>query len=141
MRNLFRICAVILVFSPFTTANGQKDGKELLESCQEVIKATEGTVEPDYVLAMQCVSYIHGIADGHDATTYLQTKNSTGRAGWDSKSEAARRSFAIFCAPRSIQAQQEVQIVVHYLEQNPKQLHEQSATLVLHALSGAFPCK
>ena len=142
MRNLLGIYAVILVFSPFTAANAQSDGKELLESCREVIKASDKTgVEPDYVSAMQCVSYIRGIADGHDATTYLQTKKRTGRAGWDSKSEATRRSLAIFCAPQAVQMEQKVRIVVRYLGQHPKQLQEQPATLVLDALTEAFPCK
>lgn len=141
MRNLLGICAVILTLSPFAAAYAQSTGKELLQSCEEVMKIQAGKSKPDYAMAMECVGYIHGITNGHDATTYLQTKRMTGGAPWDDKSESRRRSLAIYCASPSVQTGKEVGIVVRYLRRHRKQLDEQAATLVFDALKTAYPCK
>ena len=48
---------------------------------------------------------------------------------------------ALFCPPDNATFNQEVRVVVAYIDKHPEQLHESFNLLALTALSIAFPCK
>jgi len=99
-------------------ALAEYDGTDLLDYCSEYINY-KGDMEFGL-----CMGFVLGVRD-------------TPRALWSGYSLAKR----IFCLPEGVAPQQEVRVVVKYLEDNPAKLHESAAVLVMGALSGAFPCK
>ena len=46
-----------------------------------------------------------------------------------------------YCLPQGLASEQEVQIVVTYLQSHPERRQEEGRTLALDALHQAFPCK
>ena len=48
---------------------------------------------------------------------------------------------AHYCLPQGSSHEQEVQVVVTYLQSHPERLQEEGRTLALDALHHAFPCK
>lgn len=46
-----------------------------------------------------------------------------------------------YCLPQGLNDEQEVRIVVTYLQSHPERLKEEGQTLALDALHQAFPCK
>jgi hypothetical protein len=52
-----------------------------------------------------------------------------------------RYGKASYCLPQGLAEQQEVRVVVTYLQSHPERLQEEGQTLALDALHQAFPCK
>ncbi len=51
-------------------------------------------------------------------------------------------SLEIYCMPKQgVSSAQARILIVKWLKENPKRLHEQARLLVFHALSDAFPCR
>ena len=51
-------------------------------------------------------------------------------------------SLNVFCMPeQGVSTAQARILIVKWLRENPKRLHEQARLLVFHALSAAFPCR
>jgi hypothetical protein len=48
---------------------------------------------------------------------------------------------ASYCLPQGLPNEQEVRVVVTYLQSHPERLQEEGRTLALDALHEAFPCK
>jgi hypothetical protein len=46
-----------------------------------------------------------------------------------------------YCLPQGLASEQEVRVVVTYLQSHPERLQEEGRTLALDALHEAFPCK
>ena len=88
------------------------DGKKLLEQC--MLSDPFGTG--------YCLGLITGI---RDATSIHQ-----GVPG----------SFKVFCVPKGPLFKL-VPVVVKFIQENPKYLHERDSTAVILALTKSFPCK
>lgn len=52
-----------------------------------------------------------------------------------------RYGKAGYCLPQDLPSEQEVRVVVTYLQSHPERLQEEGRTLALDALHQAFPCK
>ncbi|WP_223592416.1 Rap1a/Tai family immunity protein [Pseudomonas sp. A-R-19] len=98
------------------------DGNTLLKQCKQFIKFMDGE-NANGLDAGLCGGFVRGVT----STNFLY-------------SELFKQKFGI-CEPRNISANQDVRIVVKYLENNPKQLSEDRTILVWLALADAFPCK
>jgi len=53
----------------------------------------------------------------------------------------AKYGKARYCLPPDVAAEQEIGVVVRYLQSHPERLQEEGRTLALDALHEAFPCK
>ena len=88
-------------------------GGQLLEDCE-----SENYFDKGY-----CLGYIVSV---HDTVATL--------AGW--------KGFAEYiCTPQGVTAGQFRKVVVKNLNENPEELHMAADSLVLNALSEAFPCE
>ncbi|MBZ5539149.1 MAG: hypothetical protein LAN61_01385 [Acidobacteriia bacterium] len=108
-------------------------GNELLHDCKQAMRAIDGDTtltDLEFVDASHCTGYILGVVDG-----YAETE----------AAEKARLHFSspLICFPKEgfMPTPQVVRIVVKYLRENPKNLRDHAALLVLLALQEAYPCK
>ena len=97
-------------------------GNELLEDCLESMKILNSEKKNNPFKAGICMGYIEASYDMSDFITIAAHMNET------------------ICMEQGISTGQLVGIVVKYLKENPEKLHEQGASLVWMALTGAFPC-
>lgn len=106
------------------TANAAvtNDGNELLTQCQHFINAVEDKKFDEFKAGV-CVGTIKGV----DTTVWFLSDD--------------LRKTAQFCTPRDVTNGQLVRIVVKWLKDHPKALHENRTGLIWLALKDAFPCK
>jgi len=107
----YAVCFVLCCVMWAGEALAEYDGTDLLDYCSEY-----SNYKGDMEFGL-CLGFVSGVRDTAQAI--------------------AKR---IFCLPEGVQPQQEVRVVIKYLEDNPAKLHESAAVLVMGALSGAFPC-
>jgi hypothetical protein len=112
------VSLVLLITSPAfaATTTGIYDGNELLSQCKEAVKVGEGRVTGvNYFDAGYCLGVI-------------MTVNFM----WGDTS---------FCIPAKVTNDQEVRVVVKFLNDHPEQLHISEFLLVNGALVNVWPCK
>ncbi|MGE0684112.1 MAG: Rap1a/Tai family immunity protein [Candidatus Binatia bacterium] len=93
-------------------------GKVLLKQCESALQERS----PRSFEAGVCVGMLQTL-------TYIQPllDPKYGKAG--------------YCLPQGLAYEQEVRVVVTYLQSHPERLQEEGRTLALDALHQAFPCK
>lgn len=101
------------------------DGNKLLRNCKATLRVWDNNSNStdDLMNSALCIGYITGIWD-----TIL-----TFQAGSDKIKGA--------CFPENATTGQMVRVVVKFLEENPKDLHNPEAILVLKTFNINFPCK
>jgi hypothetical protein len=116
-----------------TVTQDMPTGNELLEDCKQAMRVIDGDTtltDKEWVDGCHCTGYILGVVDG-----YAETE----------AAEKARLHFSssLICFPKEgfMPTPQVVTLVVKYLRENPKSLHDHAALLILLALQEAFPCK
>lgn len=102
-------------------------GNALLEFCSARKVEVGDMVEPAVLVKGardngMCGGYIAGVSDA--------------MAGYQ-----AVGSPRIYCSPSGVTLIQLVAVVKKWFEDNPSQLHQPAVSLVMRALSEAFPCK
>lgn len=105
-------------------AQGQ-DGSFYLQVCGAAVKQSDGgkLTQEEGLGAIYCGSYIGGFLDAMSLTTTLNKGN------------------RIVCVPeQGITNDQAARILVKYLRENPKTLHESGRMSLYIALQKAFPC-
>ena len=102
------------------------DGNALLRDCTSALRVADGTPSksPDDLSgAMYCTGYVAGFVDAHVLTVGLNSGK------------------MVFCQPPSgIRVDQDIRIIIKYLQDHPEKLHESGRILVMMALRSAFPC-
>lgn len=98
-------------------------GNAFLSSCSVVEKV--GPTHDDFVSAVYCLGYIHGLMDGLRASPW---------AGVCMPTDAEAGKYKVTTG-------QLVSILLKYVRDNPETAHYQTATLFVRALERAFPCK
>lgn len=100
-------------------AHSYQKGEELLWACQADINTPEGAVKKTH-----CSGYLSGILDGLQLMFGIKPETQ------------------FFCPPESgIRGDQQVRIVIKYLESKPENLHKSARMSVVLAYMEAFPCK
>jgi len=106
------------------------DGNTLYQLCKTSIDVMDNNGYPtDYYTANvqessagACVGYIAGVNDGYELTPISRT-------------------LKPYCLEDNVNYNQELRIVVKYLNDNPQLLNLNGNVIILDALSNAFPCK
>ena len=121
------LCIFLCCFAVVTAHAEDEDGNFLLRECKETLSSTYQGCEPA-ISSMHCLGYLDGLVDMNDIFKSNVLKSP---------------SQALICLPKDKQVTvgELARIVVKYLEDNPKQLHESAAALATVALGKAFPCK
>ena len=109
---------LIAGFLLFGVADAKADltAGQLARGCAEFLSQTEGSA--------LCVGYISGVIDAYRNINRL-----------------APPSGQMFCIPEGASATTIVQTVKNDLLMHPEKLSMQAASVVLGAISSAFPCK
>jgi len=120
MNKAILVLLVALVTSPGAWAESEPfiylNGSKLLERCKAYVDETyiaKGGV---------CIGYVMGIADAHN--TY---------SSWGYLPKQ-------YCAPSEVAGSQLVRVALKHLEEAPEGLHLAASSLVINALTEAFPC-
>jgi hypothetical protein len=116
------LSVMILVLYPgFASASGNK----LLSQCNEAIDFMDNRpANPVYVALGFCLGMMQGVTNTN------------------AMYEVQLGEDALFCAPESgLNNGQAARIVVKYLKDNPKELHQHGTILVIDALMEAYPCE
>jgi hypothetical protein len=108
----------LLIGARATAEEQRDDGNELLQKCSEVPKEAQSR---NGLSAMWCYGYIEGIRD-------MRLLNET------------VDSIPPDCTPQKVTMDQMARVVVKYLQDHPERLHYMDASLVVNAISEAFPC-
>ena len=109
--------SALLLMPP--VVHGFNQGDELLWACSAELDNIENAMRK-----IQCVGYLQGMLDGVQLVFGLTPESK------------------FFCPPVSgMSADQQLRIVIKYLENNPETLHQSARVLVLSAYTQAFPCK
>jgi hypothetical protein len=127
MKRLLTLSVFLACFPVLLAHAEDEDGNLLLRECKETLNETYKECEPA-INSMHCLGYIDGLVAMNDIYKSTVLKGS---------------SQGLICLPKEKPQTvgQLARIVVKYLEDNPKQLHEPAASLATVALSKSFPCK
>jgi hypothetical protein len=117
LKTVLVVLFFILFFGSALCAEAMS-GSSLLLECQEFTGQASFRDNPS---ANTCHSYVLG---GHDMIQHFETRNQT-------KS---------YCGPQKPDTYQLALIVKKYLQDNSTSLHHSAASLVVSALSEAYPC-
>jgi hypothetical protein len=99
------------------------DGNELLQQCQQYIKAMDGDRSADLDAATYCEGYVAGVTN--TVSFYRGTLKNEDK----------------FCIEDSVTNSQVIRVVVKFLNDNPRHLNKDKMVLTWAALHNAFPCK
>lgn len=119
MTSRFAIIALLTLFAGSATGQEVKRGDELLWKCNGTA-SSEAAVLAGYAY---CYGYVDGFIDSYRASTFYYQQPDA------------------FCLPaRGISIDQATRVIVRYLEEHPKELHESARSSVFRAMRTAFPC-
>jgi Rap1a immunity proteins len=126
MKYLF---ALFVLFGSFSTAHATS-GEELQNSCRIATSdAQRGqTVEERWLSAGQCYGLIEGVMNTltmWEARNVIDERKPNGEA----------------CIPPGVTVRQGALVTLKYLDAHPEKLHILGSTLVMFALTEAYPCK
>jgi hypothetical protein len=123
--NTCRIISFLILFLLATPAHAEQTGNDLLRGCTAMSKTADGNEQSidDITSSLYWAGYISGFVDSYQIT-YPGNKPT------------------LFCVPQQgIENGQMARIVIKYLNDNPKDLHQSARLCLIHSLQDAFPCK
>lgn len=124
---LRKAIAAIIIFGSSTIY--AYSGGDLLPLCKQAVKLadTKGQMTfsaSDAADIGKCLGYVEGIIDFN---VIFRAANFSGEV--------------TYCPPAGTTAENDIRIIVKYLESNPKELQTPANIAAMHALRQAFPCK
>lgn len=123
------ILGLLFTALPSASASAVSAG-ELLQHCNEVLRAKDRAPDVQWFNVGHCGGYIDGSIAGSRAQRVALSPNV----------EALKRN-APYCIPEKVSNEQLVRVVVKWLSDNPARLHEDADFHVFFAFSKAFPCR
>jgi hypothetical protein len=124
MKKLFFLMVIVAFFvaSPLMAAQMQtfKSGSKLLNDCSPLLTQNKNTTE--LLFEASCLNYIKGVFDLHQTLV------------------ARSKIEPHICKPTEVDLGQIGRIIIKYLQANPEKLKVTASSLILPALSEAFPC-
>lgn len=126
-----KVCLLAFVVAAFPATPFAQNltGNEVLNACVD---------KNDSTLEAFCTGYIKGVIEGlkwGSALPALLDKQTAEEA------ELASSRLVGFCIPEEATLQQDIDIVIQYLQKNPQDRQGSARFLVQLALDEAFPCK
>jgi hypothetical protein len=124
----FSIALVALIVAASTTAEAQdtQSANTIMRGCRSLVSDSTIDDPTDSFLAGICAGTI-------DALAY--------EASMLTLSSAPAPHAEVFCIPKETKIDQQIRVVVKYIEARPERMHERFALLALLALIEAWPCK
>ena len=122
-KTIFLLAIVaLLAASPLMAAQMQtfKSGSKLLNECTPLLTQNKNTTE--LLFEASCLNYIKGVFDMH------QTLVARGKIELQ------------ICKPTDVDLGHLGRVIMKYLNENPQKLKITASSLILPALSEAFPC-
>jgi len=114
---MFILLTIILLYSEFASAYDR--GDKLLWACN----GDESAGANEALVKAHCIGYVSGMLDAS-----ILIFGITGSR--------------LFCPPDSgMSGDQQIRIVIKWLDNHPEELHESGRSAVLFAFADAFPCK
>ncbi len=110
------------VYGQAETTRTGKTGVEFLEHCEATLTAANGS----------------GVEGGLGSSATLCTELVRGLL-WGLT--LAETDGPVLCPPSGLTPEQAIRVVVEYLRDHPRRLHENDAPLIFEALTEAFPCQ
>jgi len=126
MKRLTLVFAVLGAILSAPISHAQNTGIDLQRDCRAVL--TESRTTEEAVNATHCLGYISGAAF---SVTMWEATNRDKHLGLDSVPA---------CLPSNGTNHEYVEVVLHYLDENPNKLHLSYGLLVFLAFRGAYPC-
>jgi hypothetical protein len=96
---------------------------EVMKGCRAVVAQTNPETEAGWFLRGICMGIVSALA------------------GYSAAFERAARGTTGVCLPEGVSVNQQVRVVVAYIDARPNRLHEDFRTLTIEALRDAWPCK
>jgi Rap1a immunity proteins len=116
MRTAIALVLVFLVGAPVPGEPGVMDGNKLKEGLDNFEKMSRHTATNEEVFAhLGAQGYVAGVADSYEV-------------------------LGVVCVPSKVTLGQLQDVVLKYLDAHPEGRHNIAASLVLKALTEAFPC-
>jgi len=122
-KTVFLLVVVSLfVAAPLMAATMQtfKSGSKLLSECSPLLSQNKNTTE--LLFEASCLNYIKGVFDLHQTLV------------------AREKIDPHICKPPDADLGQIGRIIIRYIEVNPQKINITASSLILPALSEAFPC-
>jgi hypothetical protein len=123
VKSIIVFIVILLYSTPVISPAAEVTGAELLKQCKGAVNFRDSSGSTNFKVG-QCLGYISGLTD--TANYYYHNKKI--------------RNAHAFCIPKEVTLGQEVMVVVKYLESHPEKRMEPRFTLVMTALTKAFPC-
>jgi len=133
------ILVMVLTVGRADAQRGQislKDGKSLLETCENAVDVADGKLftehvpirQPmDWASAMTCSGYLQGVIDLN--------------AGYRTHAGASETVRPLFCIPANgLEIGQAARVVARFLRNHPERLTQDAIALTVDALRDSFPC-
>jgi hypothetical protein len=119
---LFIAALSLFVSSPLLAAQMQtfKSGNKLLSECSPLFSQNKSKIE--LLAEASCFSYIKGVFDLHQTLV------------------ARGKIEAQICKPLDVDLGQIGRVIIKYIEDNPDKVNITASSLILPALSEAYPC-
>jgi hypothetical protein len=124
----FSIALVALIVAAATTAEAQdtQSADTIIRGCRSLVSDSTIDDPTDSFLAGICAGTIDGLA--YEASILKLSSASAPHA-------------EVFCIPKEIKIDQQIRVVVKYIDARPERMHERFALLALLALIEACPCQ
>lgn len=126
MRHWLLVVFVLMLLCSPTLAQATHDGIELSEECTVALRTIEHPTNMDEFHMGACF----GLVDGVMGTMTL----------WNTVDAQRNETKFHGCIPTEVTVEEAVKVVLKYLNDNPTQLHQRDASLVVSALAKGYPC-
>jgi len=132
------VCLLMLLVSSdstFAEFSRYQTGTGLLEDCKAAIRVLDGTSSQTFdfdtsVRARECLSYVNGILDMETFYRHVLILDKI----------PIKKNSILGCIPGDVTLDQQIRVIVKFLEDHPEFLNLPSSALITEALSTAFPC-
>ena|SRR5215469_14594732 len=125
--------AFLLLTACCCWAQASNDGNRLLHNCGEALRAydTNHVINENTVEIGWCTGYVGGFTDGFDLRAEVESKT---------YAEYQTLHSMYICFPDHSTLEQDIRVLVKWLNDHPERLQENASTLVFSALRAAYPC-
>jgi hypothetical protein len=120
------VAALIAATASAAKAEDAHSANNIMRGCRAIVSDSTVDDPNDSFLAGVCAGTIDGLIYEADILRL---------------SSAPAPHAEVFCIPKETTNEQQIRIVVKYIEERPEQMHKRFVLLALLALENAWPCK
>jgi hypothetical protein len=133
LRRILTIGAVVvaLLYSPSARSQEKLDGNSLLDRCSDVVKYIDNPkANGDDYKGAYCLGFIAGMEEAREAVAMSYSKT---------YEEYTKIDVLGIKVPENVSYGQIARVLVKWLQDNPKHLHESASLVYVLAMRDAFP--